>query len=64
MSDKQQKPICPFKKIVELEYSGQNGASTFFTVRERFDVCAEERCVAYVPGTTCRATCKRLEPNW
>lgn len=58
MSDqKQQKPLCPFKKIVELEYSGQRGMTS---MRERFDVCAGERCMAYRRQG---GTCKRLEPD-
>jgi len=65
MSDKQQKPLCPFKKIIEREYSGRKGA---VTIRERFDVCAGERYMAYrVPnyghGESGDPTCKRLEPN-
>ena len=41
MSDqKQQKPLCPFKRIVEREYSSTRGMTS---LRERFDVCAGER---------------------
>lgn len=58
MSDqKQQKPLCPFKRIVEREYSGHKGMAT---LRERFDVCAGERCMAY---RRLDKTCKRLEPD-
>lgn len=58
MSDqKQQKPLCPFKRIVEREYSGQRGMTS---MRERFDVCAGKRCMAYQPQG---GTCKRLEPD-
>ncbi len=58
MSDqKQQKPLCPFKRIVEREYSGHKGMAT---LRERFDVCAGERCMAYRRRDK---TCKRLEPD-
>lgn len=58
MSDqKQQKPLCPFKKIVEREYSGQRGMTS---MRERFDVCAGERCMAYRRQS---GTCKRLESD-
>ena len=31
---KQQKPLCPFKRIVEREYSGTRGMTS---LRERFD---------------------------
>lgn len=65
MSDKQQKPLCPFKKIIERECNGLKGT---VTMRERFDVCAGDRCMAYrVPnyglGESGDPTCKRLEPN-
>ena len=60
---KQQKPLCPFKRIVEREYSSTRGMTS---LRERFDVCAGERCMAYrVPdyglGESGGPTCKRLE---
>lgn len=60
---KQQKPLCPFKKIIEREHSGHKGATV---MRERFDVCAGERCMAYrVPnyglGEGGDPTCKRME---
>lgn len=58
MSDqKQQKPLCPFKRVVEREYSGARGMTS---MRERFDVCAGERCMAYRRRDK---TCKRLEQN-
>lgn len=58
MSDqKQQKPLCPFKRIVEREYNGHKGVAA---LRERFDVCAGERCMAYRRRDK---TCKRLEPD-
>lgn len=65
MADKQQKPLCPFKKIIEREYSGRKG---IVTIRERFDVCAGERCMAYrMPkyghGESGDPTCKRMEPG-
>lgn len=44
MSNQKQKPLCPFKKVIEREYSGHKGTTT---MRERFDVCAGERCMAY-----------------
>lgn len=57
---KQQKPLCPFKKIIEREYNGHRGTAT---MRERFDVCAGERCMAYekTPFGTTPGTCKRLD---
>lgn len=62
MSEKQQKPLCPFKRIVEREYSGIKGMTS---MRERFDVCAGERCMAYekTPYGDRDGTCKRLEPD-
>lgn len=58
MSDqKQQKSPCPFKRVVEREYSGTRGMTS---MRERFDVCAGERCMAYRRRDK---TCKRLEPD-
>lgn len=61
MNDKkQQKPLCPFKKIIEREYSGRKGTTT---MRERFDVCAGERCMAYKEPVYGVGVCKRLEPN-
>ena len=56
--DKQQKPLCPFKKIIEREYSGHKG---MVTIRERFDVCAGERCMAYHTNGYSAPICKRLE---
>ena len=41
---KQQKDLCPFKRIVEREYNGHKGVAG---LRERFDVCVGERCMAY-----------------
>ena len=58
MSDqKQQKSLCPFNRVVEREYSGTRGMTS---MRERFDVCAGERCMAYRRRDK---TCKRLEPD-
>lgn len=51
-NQKQQKPLCPFKRIIERDYSGQR--------REKFDVCAGDRCMAYQRKD---GTCKRLEQN-
>lgn len=60
MSKEQQKPLCPFKKITDRENNGHKGVTT---TRERFDVCAGERCMAYEKGLTSFSTgsCKRLE---
>lgn len=57
---KRQKDLCPFKRIVEREYNGHKGVAA---LRERFDVCAGERCMAY-QEPSCgigKPTCKRLE---
>lgn len=53
--DKQPPRLCPFKKIVEREYSGKIGITT---INERFAPCAGERCIAYYHGL-----CKRIEVN-
>ena len=37
---------CPFKKAVITEYNGNNGRKE---LHERFEQCAGERCMAYVP---------------
>jgi len=44
MTEHKQKPLCPFKKVVEKDYSHTTGKTT---IMERFDVCAGERCMAY-----------------
>lgn len=59
----QQSRLCPFKKIIERDYSGKTGKTT---INERFAPCAGERCMAYqVPsyghGEGGDPTCKRLE---
>lgn len=61
--DKKQPRLCPFKKIIEKDYSGKTGKAT---INERFAPCAGERCMAYrVPnygyGESGDPTCKRLE---
>lgn len=59
MSKEKQQPsrLCPFKKIVERDYSGHTGKGTF---NERFAPCAGERCMAHykIGG---REMCRRLE---
>ena len=57
MMEHKQKPLCPFKKVVEKDYSHTTGKTT---IMERFDVCAGERCMAHykVGG---REMCRRLE---
>ena len=60
MGEKQQKPLCPFKKIVEREHNGHKGITT---MRERFDVCAGARCMAYKEPVYGVSVCKRLEPD-
>ena len=49
MTEHKQKPLCPFKKVVEKDYSYTTGKTT---IMERFDVCAGERCMAY-RGSRC-----------
>jgi len=45
MSKKEQPSrLCPFKKIVERDYSDETGITT---IRERFTPCAGKRCMAY-----------------
>ena len=56
-NQKQQKPLCPFKRIIERDYSGQRGMTA---MREKLDVCAGDRCMAYQRKD---GTCKRLEPD-
>ena len=58
MSKQQQHSrLCPFKKIIEREYSGKTGITT---TNERFAPCAKERCMAhYQVGS--REMCRRLE---
>ena len=49
MSNERRPILCPFKKIVEREYSGKTGITT---INERFAPCAGERCMAY-RGSRC-----------
>ena len=49
MTERKQKPLCPFKKVVEKDYSHTTGKTN---IMERFDVCAGERCMAY-RGSRC-----------
>ena len=55
MSKDKQPRLCPFKKIIEKDYSGKTGKAT---INERFAPCAGERCMAYYHGL-----CKRIEVN-
>ncbi len=57
MSDK--KKLCPFKKAVERDYNGHRGSTT---LKERFEPCAGERCMAF-KGAGKSGYCKRLEPD-
>lgn len=56
MSKQQQSRLCPFKKIIERDYSGKTGKGT---INERFAPCAGERCMAHyqIGG---REMCRRL----
>ena len=58
--DKQQPRLCPFKKIIEKDYSGKTGKAT---INEHFAPCAGERCMAYHEPVYGVQVCKRLEPN-
>lgn len=57
--DKQPPRLCPFKKIIERDYSGKTGTATH---NERFAPCAGERCMAHyqIGG---REMCRRLEAS-
>lgn len=59
MSKQQQSRLCPFKKIIERDYSGKTGKGT---INERFAPCAGERCMAF-KGAGKSGYCKRLEPD-
>ena len=50
MNKDRKNKLCPFKKIVEREYSSRTGKGTY---NERFALCAGERCMAYRPGGYC-----------
>lgn len=63
MSKDKQTRLCPFKKIIERDYSGKTGKAT---INERFAPCAGERCMAYRSplygyGESGGGTCKRME---
>ena len=45
MSKEKQSQLCPFKKIIERDYSGRTGKAT---INERFAPCAGNRCMAYI----------------
>lgn len=51
MNSYKQKPLCPFKKVAEKYHSSFTGKTT---TKERFDVCAGERCMAYHGGRCLR----------
>lgn len=63
MSNERRPILCPFKKIIERDYSGKTGKGT---VNERFAPCAGERCMAYRSplyghGESGDGTCRRME---
>lgn len=60
MSNERRPILCPFKKIIEREYSGKTGVTT---INERFAPCAKERCMAYKEAVYGVPVCKRIEPN-
>ena len=53
---KEEPRYCPFKKAVSTENNGYTGRKE---LHERFEECAGERCMAWMPG----GRCKRLEGN-
>jgi len=42
---------CPFKKAVSSENNSYTGRRE---LHERFEECAGDRCMAYLPGGRCR----------
>ena len=56
--NQQQSRLCPFKKIIERDYSGKTGKTT---INERFAPCAGERCMENTEPVYGVARCKRLE---
>lgn len=50
--------LCPYKKAVEREYNPSTGKAI---VHERFEVCAQSRCMAYEGGKCSRLEAKRNE---
>ena len=51
----QKSKLCPFKKIIERDYSAKTGKAT---INERFAPCAGERCMAY---SGLKGGCRRME---
>ncbi len=51
----QKSKLCPFKKIIEKDYSSKTGKAT---INERFAPCAGERCMAY---NSFKGKCRRME---
>ena len=50
MNKDRKNKLCPFKKIVEREYSSRTGKGTY---NERFALCVGDRSMAYRPGGYC-----------
>jgi len=48
--------LCPFKKAITREQDKRTGK---VEIRERFEPCARDRCMAYRPGIAGR--CARME---
>lgn len=46
---------CPFKKAISTEYNGNNSKKE---IHERFEQCAGDRCMAYIPYHN---KCARIE---
>ena len=45
-NDSSETRYCPFKKAVSVDYNGNNNRKE---IHERFEQCAGERCMAYIP---------------
>lgn len=55
--DLEETRFCPFKRAITRDYNGKTGRTE---MRERFEVCAGERCMAY-DNTHVTPRCRRLE---
>ena len=49
--DHKESRYCPFKKAVTTESNGYTGKRE---MHERFEDCAGDRCMAWMPGGRCR----------
>lgn len=53
--DNSETRYCPFKKAISTEYNGNNSKKE---IHERFEQCAGDRCMAYIPYYN---KCARIE---